>query len=189
MTTTITATTLDFLSMTTAGDVVVSPESVSAEGTVDLTVRYTATNNNKGLAVPASGATASEDGKSTYGRIQITLPPTWGPRGTLTIGDQGPVIGGPDGTESAVIYEKRQPEPQATYLSLVPSGGVILRKDGGKANDADGNPVALTVTRATDAGWVILIDVDKMTSRQHVTLTIKNLAVPELLGDRTSRVR
>ena len=51
----------------TAGTVKVSPASVSAEGMVDLTVKYTAT---KHLAERASKATAAEDLNSTYGRIQ-----------------------------------------------------------------------------------------------------------------------
>ena len=65
-------------------------------------------------------------------------------------------------------------------MSLVPSGGVILRKDDGKANDENGNPFALTVSGTRAGGWIIWIDVDKMTSRQHATLTIKNLEVPKL---------
>ena len=55
----------------TVGTVKVSPASVSAEGMVDLTVKYTAT---KHLAERASKATAAEDLNSTYGRIQIMLP-------------------------------------------------------------------------------------------------------------------
>ena len=148
----------------TAGNVKVSPASVSAEGMVDLTVKYTAT---KHLAERNSKATATEDLDSTYGRIQITLPADWGPAGT--------------------IYEKRQSDPDATYLSLVPSGGVSLRKDDGKANDANGNPFALTVGGTQATGWIIWIDVDRMTSRQHATLTIKNLEGPVLGETRGTR--
>ena len=55
------------------GRVTVSEDMVKADGPVDLTVRYTATDE---LAKPES---ATDAGDGTYGRIQVTLPESWGP--------------------------------------------------------------------------------------------------------------
>ena len=55
-----------------------------------------------------TGATASEDGKSTYGRIQVTLPATWGPGGAIDQNGEPDIT--TDGDET--FHEKRQPEPQ-----------------------------------------------------------------------------
>ena len=104
----------------TAGYVKVSPPSVAAEGMVDLEVKYTAT---KHLAERKSGATTAEDGMSTYGRIQITLPPGWGPDVMVATPPPG------------MIYEKPQSDPKATSLDLDPSGGVTVRP--GKDPDPD----------------------------------------------------
>ena len=168
----------------TAGRVEVTPPSFSAEDTMDLTVEYTA---SKALAVRHSKKDDYEDLDSTYGRIKIMLPVGW-----------GPLVNGPDGVlddptnatqpiDDETIYEKR--ESGATWLDLKPSGGVIVRP--GKDLDPDNEgkflntPASLTVVDATETnGWIILVDVDKMASRQNITLTIRDLKVPKLKENR-----
>ena len=175
------------------GNVEVTPASVPAEGTVDLMVKYNAT---KGLAIRPSKATDAEDLDSTYGRIRITLPEGWGPDGDGedNLSDPNTVT---TLTDNGMIYEKRQSDSSKTYLSWTHSGGVVLRKDDGKPNDAvTGNPFAISVIptidsdggNVNDTGWQISIDVDKMVSRQHLTLTINNLEVPKLTTDRLLRI-
>ena len=80
------------------------------------------------------------------------------------------------------IYTRRQPgTPDATYLSTSHSRGVILgRDDEGNLNDADGDPVALTVDGSTSIGWTVYIDIDAMKNNQYVILTVHNLRVSSL---------
>ena len=178
------------------GNIKAADGSVIAEATVDLAIRYAATT---ALATRVKGVTATspDDGKSTYGRIQITLPEGWGPQGRTDDDDNPatPVVDDPATTDineaTDIIYTKYQSsEPNATYLSVDKSRAVDLAVGpDGKANDADRNPVALTATRDvdttasnnTDTGWVIWVDVDNMARRQYVTLTINNLKAPELM--------
>ena len=110
------------------------------------------------LAVPDPKATAIDDMNSTYGRISVTLPDEWVPSDTIVVG--------------------RVPgEPNATYLSVATSRGVILRKH--PTTDA---PDALSVY-----GGTINIDVDGMKSSQYVTLTVHNLRIGMLPVPRTDR--
>ena len=96
--------------------VTTEPDAVTAESTVDLKVRYTAT---KVLA---------DD--NSYGRIRVQLPAGWG-------------LADPD--DDRKIYLKRQTgKPNATYLSLVgSSSGVTFAKITGNPdglNDVDRGP-------------------------------------------------
>ena len=133
------------------GDVKVLTDSVTAEDVVDFMVRYTAT---EALAVPDPAATATDDGDSTYGRIQVILP--W---------------------SEVTIYDERQPsDPDATYVTVEGSRGVVL------ATDTADEPAALTIVDNN-----ISIDVDSMSRRQYVTLTVHNLAISALDMPRLSR--
>ena len=104
----------------------------------------------------------------------------------------------PDGEADTVadnetIYETPQSGPNATSLDLKYSGGVTIRP--GRDPDPDNagkfldrTKAALTVIPPADLdGWKIQIDVDKMPSKQHLTLTIKNLKAPELREKRENR--
>ena len=64
------------------GDVEILTPEVIAEDIVDLKIEYTATSD---LAEIDPDGTLADDGNSTYGRIQFTLPEDWGPRGTRVI--------------------------------------------------------------------------------------------------------
>ena len=99
----------------------------------------------------------------TYGRIRVKLPADWGPDDIEDIHLKRPV-GAPD----------------ATYLSLAKSSGVTVPKSAGQ--DA-----ALSVGGSKSGGWMINIDVDKMTTRHQVTLTVHNLKIDELTAPRTKR--
>ena len=132
------------------GNVRVTPDTVTAESMVDLTVRYTATN------------TLADD--DTYGRIRVELPAGWGPSDS-----------------SDIIHLKRQVgDPDATYVTLGKSSGVKLAK-------ITGNPDGLRTPRLTQDTWWMDIDVDKMTARQQVTLTVHNLMISELTAERKDR--
>ena len=147
-TTAITVTALSF------GDVTVEKDTVEADSMVDLTVKYIATNT---LAKPDPEATAPDDGNSTYGRIMVTLPPSWA-------------------TASEMIYTERQSDNRnATYVTVRESSGVQLREHVGSS---DGLEVS---------GNVIYIDVDRMSNRQHLTLTVHNLKIAALVEDRDDR--
>ena len=89
------------------------------------------------------------------GRIRVKLPAGWGP------------------PTSGELYPERQPgNPEATYLSLAKSSGVMPKE-----------PI-LTVGGDLDDGYMIDIDVDKMTNRHQVTLTIHNLMIAKLMTAR-----
>ncbi len=79
------------------GNIRVTPTAATANSVVDLMVRYTATNT-------LADSTATTP---SYGRIQITLPPGWGPNDEIHL-------------------ERQVGEPNATYLNLVKSGDVAL---------------------------------------------------------------
>ena len=85
----------------TAGDVsILSGKTVPAEGTVDLKVRYAATE-----------VLAGKDGDDTYsGRIRVELPTGW----THQSDDSG------------IFTERPVGKPDATYLSLVGSSSAVL---------------------------------------------------------------
>ena len=111
------------------------------------------------LAKPDPSATASDDGDSTYGRIMVILPQSWA-------------------TASDMIYPERQPDNRdATYVTLSPSpsSGVTLREH-------TGSPDGLGVN-----GNIIFIDVDRMSNRQHLTLTVHNLKIAALIENRSER--
>ena len=55
------------------GDVIVTPDEVTAEDVVNLRIRYDATID---LAMPVSSTDADD---ATFGRVQIMLPAGWGP--------------------------------------------------------------------------------------------------------------
>ena len=118
------------------GDVAVtSDDPITAGGTVDLKVKYTATQ------------------AMSFGRIQVTLP------------------------TSDTIYEERQPgNADATYVTVDKSRSVVL------ATDTDGDPDYLSV-----AGDTVTIDVDTMSRRQYVTLTVHNFSIAALTTDRKDR--
>ena len=68
------------------GKVKLLSKEVTAESTVDLQIRYTATSD---LAVKDKGTTVTpvtpaDNGNSTFGRVQFKLPPDWGPAGQTT---------------------------------------------------------------------------------------------------------
>ena len=88
--------------------------------------------------------------------------------------------GGPD-----VPIELKRPvgDPDATYLSLAKSSGVTLTKAAATTDDPDG----LSVEGSKAAGHIINIDVDKMTTRHQVTLTIHNLMIDALMTERDDR--
>ena len=135
------------------GNVTVTPDPVTAEATVDLTVRYTATQ------------VLADD--NTYGRIRVELPAGW--------------THSEDYDE--IFTERPVGKSDATYLSLAKSSGVTLAK-------TIGNPDGLTpVTEKGDQtdGWIIDIDVDKMTTRHQVTLTVHNLKIDALMEPRSNR--
>ena len=132
--------------------VTTEPDAVTAESTVDLTVRYTAT---KVLA----------DGAATYGRIRVQLPKGW-----THSEDDG-----------EIFKERPVGNSDATYLSLAKSSGVTLPKTAGKDD-------ALEVHGSASSGWIIDIDVDKMTTRHQVTLTVHNLKINALMTPRTDRL-
>ena len=188
---------------TKTGHVEITPTSIPAEDTIDLEVEYTATT---ALAMRATGVgvTKYEDGKSTYGRIQITLPKGWGPQGYTDDGGDPGVVDNMATTdideETDIIYTQPQSGEEA-YLSTEESSSVRLAV--GTDGDLEGprpdrNPVALTATRnvtlngngtdiATDTGWVIWVDVDEMARWQYVTLTVNNLQAPVLKEIRSDR--
>ena len=85
----------------TAGDVsILSGKTVPAEGTVDLKIRYAATE-----------VLAGKDGDDTYsGRIRVELPMGW----TYQSDD------------SEIFKERPVGKPDATYLSLVGSSSAVL---------------------------------------------------------------
>ena len=132
------------------GTVTVTPDAVTAESTVDLKVRYTATR------------VLADD--NTYGRIRVQLPANWGPSDTIHL-------------------ERPVGTPDATYLSLAKSSGVTLA-----AAAVTGDPAGLSVAGNQDDGYTIDIDVDKMTTRHQVTLTIHNLMVDALMTPRDDRI-
>ena len=139
------------LSDTTIGTVTVTPKSVSAEGMVDLKVRYTASGK---LASTADEDPNTDGTQPILGFITVTLPDGWGP------------------ATAAEIYTARQSGNRtATYMSLSKSGGVTLAS----------TPFG-TIGGSQDAGWEILINVDNMTNRRYVELTIHNLMIGSL-GD------
>lgn len=121
--------------------VTVTPGSVTAEGMVDLEVRYT-----------AEGTLANVDADSpSYGRIRVMLPGGWGPSDAMS------------------IYKARvSGDRTATYLSLSKSSGVKLAAD------------SLIVGGEQSTGYTIDIDVDKMTNRHYIELTIHNLMIGTL---------
>ena len=140
---------------TKTGHVEIRPTSIPAEDTVDLEIEYTATT---ALAIRDTGppvATLAEDGKSTYGRIQITLPEGWGPQGYTDDDSNTAVMDDPATTDineaTDIIYTQYQLDnPEATYLSTEESRAVQLAV--GTDGDLEGprpdrNPVALTATR------------------------------------------
>ena len=106
----------------TAGNVKVSPNVSSAEGMVDLEVKYTA---SKGLAERNSKGQPLQKISTllTVGfRLRCQLV------GVLML----------MATPAGMIYEKPQSDPNATSLDLDPSGGVTVRP--GKDPDlTDGN--------------------------------------------------
>ena len=172
------------------GEVTVRPEDVTAETIRDLEITYRATSP---LAVSAKGATEAEDGQSSYGRIQITLPIGWGPDGSRDWEYNGHASLGAVNLAGAVagpiIHPKLQPDdPDATYLEIERKSSSVRLAEG---NDADENPVGLIPQRgtATDDPWIIWVDVDKMGTGQFVTLVVKNLAIPELDTARTNMFR
>ena len=85
----------------TAGDVsILSGKTVPAEGTVDLKVRYAATE-----------VLAGKDGDDTYsGRIRVELPTGWTHQSA----------------DSEIFTERPVGKPDATYLSLVGSSSAVL---------------------------------------------------------------
>ena len=86
----------------TSGDVsILSGKTVPAEGTVDLKVRYTATE-----------VLAGKDGDDTYsGRIRVELPTGWTHQSN----------------DSEIFTERPVGNPDATYLSLVGSSSAVLK--------------------------------------------------------------
>ena len=87
------------------GEVAVTPGSMAAETTVDLKVRYTATNT---LADPSDSDTVTAGVQPTsFGRVQITLPEGWGAA-----------------TDGGIYTERQASNRDATYLSLRKSSGV-----------------------------------------------------------------
>jgi len=132
------------------GTVTVSPKSVSAEGMVDLKVRYTATTT---LASP-DDQDAADGVQYTLGLIKVTLPGGWGPA-----------------TDAEIHTSRQSGNRTATYMSLSKSGGVTLAS----------TPFG-TIGGDQADGWEILINVDKMTTRRYVELTIHNLMIGNL-GD------
>ena len=137
------------------GEVAVTPGSMAAENTVDLKVRYTATNT---LADPSDSDTVTAGVQATsFGRVQITLPEGWGPA-----------------TDDGRIYLARQTDNRdATYLSLRKSSGVTYVALSEDSFEPDGDR------------YRINIDVDAMRSRQWVELTVHNLMVAPLGAERT----
>ena len=136
------------------GEVVVTPGSMAAENTVDLKVRYTATNT---LADPSDSDTTTAGVQATsFGRVQITLPEGWGPA-----------------TDDGEIYLARQTDNRdATYLSLRKSSGVTHVALSEDSFELDGDR------------YRINIDVNAMRLRQWVELTVHNLMVAPLGAER-----
>ena len=78
------------------------------------------------------------------------------------------------GANDNIVVERPTGDPDATYVTLTGSSAVINTK-----------PV-LTPNLDADV-WTIDIDVDKMTNRQQVTLTVHNLKIAELETPRRMR--
>ena len=80
-----------------------------------------------------------------------------------------------------IFTERQVGNSDATYLSLAKSSGVMLPQS------AAGEDDALEVRDSPSGDWMIDIDVDKMTTRHQVTLTVHNLKIDALTGDRKDR--
>ena len=107
------------------------------------------------LAVPDPKATETNPMNSTFGRIRVALPPAWVGDGTIS---DGQVVG----------------DSKALYVTASGSGGVVYAKD---ANDDE--------NRLDVDGNTVYINVDSMRKNQFVTLTVHNLTISSLDGQRS----
>ena len=130
-------------------------------GSVTVTPKEVFAESMVDLKVRYTATGTLADGSSTYGRIRVQLPKGWGPEGDIEL-------------------ERPVGTPNATYLSLAKSSGVTLKA-------VTGDPDGLGVEGTQAAGHIINIDVDKMTTRHQVTLTIHNLMIDELMTPREER--
>ena len=134
------------------GGVTITPDNVTAEDVVDLTITYRA---NVTLVDPTVDTNTDQDGlQLNLGRIRVTLPENWG------------------STEAtpAIHLERPPGNRDATYLVLTKSGSVVYAAD----------PLSIVPGSNQGAGWGINIDVDKLLRGQRVILTIRNLKIPAL---------
>ena len=124
----------------------VTDAEVIGGDTVDLVIEYTSTDI---IAREASGATTSDDGMSSHGRIQVALPTGWGP---VPVDPANP-------TEAEMISTARSTDK--TYVQAKGSSGVKFAKNPDGKERVGGALVALSAVYNDDETgnhhWVINI--------------------------------